>query len=64
MLPTVRASRKGGLRRTITSAEISKRFIDQGFVVQPAGPLKLDALMRSEIERWGVVVRRSGARVQ
>jgi tripartite-type tricarboxylate transporter receptor subunit TctC len=50
--------------KAMLSAEISKRFIDQGFVVQPAGPLKLDALMRSEIERWGVVVRRSGARVQ
>jgi tripartite-type tricarboxylate transporter receptor subunit TctC len=50
--------------KAMLSAEVYKRFVEQGFVVQPGGPQKLDALMRAEIERWAVVVRRSGAKVQ
>jgi tripartite-type tricarboxylate transporter receptor subunit TctC len=46
----------------IRNPEVNKRFVDQGFVVDPGPPEALAALMRSEIDRWGVVVRRSGAR--
>lgn len=51
------------ITKAMLSAEVNKRFVEQGFVVEPGGPERLDALMRSEIERWGVVVRQSGAKV-
>ena len=42
---------------------VTKRFVDFGFSVEPGTPEQLGALMKSEVERWGAVVRRSGARV-
>lgn len=48
--------------KAMLSPDVYRRFVEQGIVVQPGGPQKLDTLMRSEIERWGVVVRRSGVK--
>ena len=41
---------------------VNKRFVDVGFNVEPGTPEQLGAFMKSEVERWGVIVRRSGAR--
>jgi tripartite-type tricarboxylate transporter receptor subunit TctC len=41
---------------------VNKRFIDIGFNVEPGTPEQLGALMKAEVERWGAVVRRSGAK--
>ena len=41
---------------------VNKRFIDIGFNVEPGSPEQLGTLMKSEVTRWGAVVKRSGAR--
>ena len=50
------------LGKAIRDPGVNKRFVDQGFNVDPGTPEQLGALMKSETERWGVVVKRSGAR--
>lgn len=49
--------------RAMRDPVITKRFVDFGFSVEPGTPEQLGALMKSEVERWGAVVRRSGATV-
>lgn len=50
--------------KAIRLPEVSKRFVDIGFTVAPGSPEALGAHMRSEVERCGVVVRRSGAKAE
>jgi tripartite-type tricarboxylate transporter receptor subunit TctC len=50
------------LGRAIRDPAVNKRFVDVGWNVDPGTPEQLGALMKSEIERWGAVVRRSGAK--
>ncbi len=52
------------LGKAIRLPEVNKRFVDQGFRVDPGTPEQLGATIRSEVERWGAVVRRSGAKVE
>ena len=49
--------------RAMRDPAVTKRFVDFGFSVEPGTPEQLGALMKSEGERWGAVVRRSGATV-
>ena len=49
--------------RAMRDPVVTKRFVDFGFSVEPGTPEQLGALMKSEGERWGAVVRRSGATV-
>ena len=48
--------------RAMRDPAVNKRFVDLGFSVEPGTPEQLGALMKSEVERWGAVVRRSGAK--
>ncbi len=50
------------LGKAIRDPGVNKRFVDQGFNVDPGTPEQLGALMKAETERWGAVVKRSGAR--
>ena len=50
------------LGKAIRDPAVNKRFVDQGFNVDPGTPEQLGSLMKTETERWGVVVKRSGAR--
>lgn len=50
------------IARAMRDPGVSKRFVDIGFNIEPGSPEQLGALMKSEVERWGAVVRRSGAR--
>ena len=49
--------------RAMRDPAVTKRFVDFGFSVEPSTPEQLGALMKSEVERWGAVVRRSGMKV-
>ena len=46
--------------RAMRDPAVTKRFVDFGFSVEPGTPEQLGALMKSEVARWGAVVRRSG----
>ena len=48
--------------RAMRDPVVNKRFVDNGWSVEPGTPEQLGALMKSETEKWGAVVRRSGAR--
>lgn len=50
------------LGKAMRDPAVNKRFVDVGFNVEPGTPEQLGTLMKSEVERWGVIVRRSGAR--
>lgn len=50
------------LGRAMRDPSVSKRFADIGFTIEPGTPEALGAFMKSEAERWGAVVRKSGAR--
>ena len=46
----------------IASPEVQKQFADQGMIVaDPASPAELQRYVKSEIERWGKLVRQAGA---
>jgi tripartite-type tricarboxylate transporter receptor subunit TctC len=47
----------------LTSPDVSKRLYDQGFDARPSTVADFDSLMRSERQKWGAVVKSSGARV-
>jgi tripartite-type tricarboxylate transporter receptor subunit TctC len=47
----------------LKNPEVSKRLYDQGFDASPSTVEEFDAQMRSERQRWGAVVKSSGARV-
>ena len=51
------------LVKGLNSPDVAKRLTDQGFVPSPTTPEQLGAFMREETERWGGVVKASGARV-
>jgi tripartite-type tricarboxylate transporter receptor subunit TctC len=50
------------IAKAMRDPSVNKRFIDIGFNVEPGTPEQLGALMKSEVTRWGAVVKRSGAR--
>ena len=47
----------------LKNPEVSKRLYDQGFDASPSSAEEFAAQMRSEREKWGAVVKSSGARV-
>lgn len=49
--------------RGLRAADLSQRFADQGFEIVADSPDQASAFFRSEIERWGKVVKASGATV-
>jgi tripartite-type tricarboxylate transporter receptor subunit TctC len=47
-------------REALTAPELVTRFADLGVEPHPVGPAEYTAFVRSEIERWGAVIRRAG----
>jgi len=45
---------------TLADAAIRRKLADAGVVVDPEGPAEFDAFLRSEIAKWGRVIRASG----
>ena len=60
--PLVRAL-NGHIVSALSSADVSRRLYDQGFDPSPSTPEEFSAQMRSERDKWGAVVKASGARV-
>ena len=60
---SVTESLNNELNKALASADLRKRLEDQGLTVQGGSPEQFLKLMRSDIEKWGRVVKASGARV-
>jgi len=50
--------------RIVRSPEFEQRMTTLGMVTRPAGAAEFGAFLRAEYERWGRIVRESGARVE
>lgn len=48
------------LMRVLDQPEVIKQLNDQGILVTPSTPDELDALIRSDLERWGTLIRETG----
>jgi tripartite-type tricarboxylate transporter receptor subunit TctC len=57
------AKLQADIAKGLRSTEISQRFKDQGFEVVANTPEQASAFFKSEIDRWAVVVKASGATV-
>ena len=51
------------IARGLRSADVAQRFKDQGFEIVANTPEQASAFFKSEIDRWSVVVKASGATV-
>lgn len=51
------------MRRILQLPDVKERFAAQGGEISPSTPAELAAHLKSEIEKWGKVVRVSGARI-
>ncbi|WP_423458684.1 Bug family tripartite tricarboxylate transporter substrate binding protein [Ottowia sp. VDI28] len=49
--------------KAITSADLTKRFADQGMRPLPQSASQFGAMMKSEVDRWTPLVKASGAQV-
>ena len=56
------ASLNSELNKALASPDLRKKLEDQGLTVQGGSPEQFLKLMRSDIEKWGRVVKASGAR--
>ncbi len=50
--------------RIVRTKDFEQRMIDLGMVTRPAGSAEFGGFLRKEYERWGRLVRDSGARVE
>ena len=60
---SVTESLNSELNKALASPDLRKRLEDQGLTVQGGSPEQFLKLMRTDIEKWGRVVKASGARV-
>lgn len=60
--PAVVGSLNSELNKALASPDLRKKLEDQGLTVQTGSPEQFLKLMRSDIEKWGRVVKASGAR--
>ena len=49
------------IARALKNSDLTKRMIDMGMEPVGSKPEEYDALIRSEIDKWGPVVKASGA---
>ena len=45
------------------SPEFIKRMTDLGYNIIPSSPEEMTAMIRTELNRWGPIVKASGAKV-
>jgi Uncharacterized protein conserved in bacteria len=57
------ATLNGAIVKAITSADLSKRFADQGMRPLPQSTSQFGAMLKSEVDRWTPLVKASGAHV-
>jgi tripartite-type tricarboxylate transporter receptor subunit TctC len=57
------AKLQADIAKGLRSADVSQRFKDQGFEIVANTPEQASAFFKSEIDRWAVVVKASGATV-
>jgi tripartite-type tricarboxylate transporter receptor subunit TctC len=50
------------VRSALAAPELQRRFADVSLTVDPGSPEELDAFIRSEIARWGEVIRQAGVK--
>lgn len=50
--------------RIVRTKDFEQRMIDLGMVTRPAGSAEFGAFLKKEYDRWGRIVRESGARVE
>ncbi|HXF65386.1 MAG TPA: tripartite tricarboxylate transporter substrate binding protein [Burkholderiales bacterium] len=50
--------------KILSSPETQKTMLARGAVLHPSTPEQFAAVLRSDIEKWGRVVRKSGARIE
>jgi tripartite-type tricarboxylate transporter receptor subunit TctC len=48
------------VRRALAAPELQRRFAELSLSVNPSSPEELDAIIKSEIARWGEVIRKAG----
>jgi len=52
----------GEVLKALATPDLQKRFAELSLAVHPSTPEALDATIKSEITRWGDVIRRAGIR--
>ena len=62
--PELRERLSGEIVRIVRTPEFEQRMTTLGMVTRPAGATEFGAYLKSEYERWGRIVRESGARVE
>jgi tripartite-type tricarboxylate transporter receptor subunit TctC len=50
------------VRKALAAPDLQQRFSELSLSVTPSSPEELDALIKSEVVRWGEVIRRAGIR--
>lgn len=59
---SVVATLNGELNKALAAADLRRKLEDQGLEIAPTSPDQFAALIRSDIAKWGRVVKESGAR--
>ncbi len=62
--PELRERLSAEIVRIVRAPEFEQRMTALGMVTRPAGAAEFGAFLKSEYERWGRIVRESGARVE
>lgn len=62
--PELRERLSAEIVRIVRTPEFEQRMTSLGMVTRPAGAAEFGAYLKSEYERWGRIVRDSGARVE
>jgi len=50
------------VRRVLADPELQRRFAELSLAAAPGSPEELDAFIKSEIDRWGEVIRQAGVK--
>jgi tripartite-type tricarboxylate transporter receptor subunit TctC len=61
--PAVVAALNKAVRTALADPVLVKTLAARGATVSPTSPDELGGFLKTEIDRWGVAIRRSGAQV-
>jgi tripartite-type tricarboxylate transporter receptor subunit TctC len=62
--PEVVAKLSGALKRVLSAEDVQRTFVSQGGTGDYVPPEEVAARMRSEVQRWGVIVKETGAKAE